>query len=196
MCGNSTVGQAANVILHKATKSNLTSTQKAILQERAFNNPASLIDKTSSLHLTAGALLLSDNFNILIVKHKTLRRWYLPGGHLESSDFSAYHGALRELREETGISDLRNHEFGSEVPEPAPVYVDFHEIPATSSMPVHHHINLIFAFRTNECRISPKVDEVDEVAWKHSSSFDLKHMTYLEDVVRRLRNVNLLTGRL
>lgn len=51
--------------------------------------------------LTATAFCLHDS-KILLVKHKKLKIWLAPGGHLETHELP-HQAALRELDEETGI---------------------------------------------------------------------------------------------
>ncbi|MFE2674981.1 NUDIX domain-containing protein [Streptomyces hygroscopicus] len=55
-------------------------------------------------HVTAGAALLRPDGRVLTIEHRALRKWLLPGGHVEESDATLLGAALRELAEETGIS--------------------------------------------------------------------------------------------
>ncbi|MFD0393981.1 NUDIX domain-containing protein [Streptomyces nogalater] len=55
-------------------------------------------------HVTAGAALVRPDGRVLTIEHRSLRKWLLPGGHVETEDTSLRDAALRELAEETGIS--------------------------------------------------------------------------------------------
>ncbi|MFD0480487.1 NUDIX domain-containing protein [Nonomuraea thailandensis] len=48
-------------------------------------------------YVTASAAAIDDAGRVLMIRHRTLRRWLLPGGHLEPEDHSLYGAALREL---------------------------------------------------------------------------------------------------
>lgn len=50
-----------------------------------------------------GGIVFDKNTNLLIVYGKKSKKWGLPKGHIEGSE-SLYHGALREIKEETGIN--------------------------------------------------------------------------------------------
>src|SRR5580698_8081277 len=53
-------------------------------------------------HITCTALVLHpDGQRILLVHHHRLRRWLLPGGHVEASDNTLADAARREAVEET-----------------------------------------------------------------------------------------------
>lgn len=96
-------------------------------------------------HLTGSAFLLSaDDAFAWLIWHEKLQRWLQPGGHLEPEDASPWHGALRELCEETGLS-------GADVDSDGSLFdVDVHTIPARSDEPTHFHHDLRFLFRLQE----------------------------------------------
>jgi 8-oxo-dGTP pyrophosphatase MutT (NUDIX family) len=56
------------------------------------------------LHVTAGAHLVRDGAEVLLVCHKAYGELLLqPGGHLEPTDTTLVGAAVRELAEETGV---------------------------------------------------------------------------------------------
>jgi 8-oxo-dGTP pyrophosphatase MutT (NUDIX family) len=98
--------------------------------------PASLDRDHMPGHLTGSAWVLSpDGGSVLLLHHRKLDRWLQPGGHADGEgDLAAV--AVRELREETGISGV-------------PVYpeifdIDIHDIPARGDIPEHQHFDVRF----------------------------------------------------
>lgn len=149
----------------------------------------SLLDETPSPfsraqwdpgHITLSACVLSpDGVWVLLLHHTKLERWLQPGGHAEATDASGFSGALREAREESGLSSL-----GTRTPNtPAqPVDIDIHRIPARKSEPAHLHFDLryvLLADRSEEPKVSP---ESQEVRWVRVS--ELRNFTDEESVTR------------
>jgi 8-oxo-dGTP pyrophosphatase MutT (NUDIX family) len=114
-------------------------------------------------HVTASGMVLApDGARLLLVHHRRLERWLLPGGHVEPDDDTVADAARREVVEETGA-------------ELAAVAViagaDVHGIPANRAEPYHLHHDLLFAFQamSNELRVS---GESHAVAWCGAAEFD------------------------
>lgn len=58
--------------------------------------------KTIPGHITASGIVLSKDC-MLMIRHPVLGKWLQPGGHVER-DETPLHAAIREVKEETGIS--------------------------------------------------------------------------------------------
>lgn len=87
-------------------------------------------------HFTASAWVINpDCTEVLLLHHAKLDRWLQPGGHLDPTDASPAAGALREAREETGLTNLR-------LLDEAIFDVDIHTIPARGEEPQHLHYDL------------------------------------------------------
>jgi len=96
-------------------------------------------------HVTASAVVAhtsADRF--LLVFHRKLDRWLQPGGHLEDGDPSVFDAALREAREETGLSDF-SAPIGSAILD-----LDVHAIPAFGADPPHFHYDVRFLLTTGD----------------------------------------------
>jgi 8-oxo-dGTP pyrophosphatase MutT (NUDIX family) len=116
-------------------------------------------------HITATGLVLApDGASLLLVHHRRLNRWLLPGGHVEADDAEIWDSARREVVEETGAILTAN-------PIPQLAGVDVHGIPAAKGEPYHLHHDLIFHFRatSTELRVS---EESHAVAWSPAAEFD------------------------
>jgi 8-oxo-dGTP pyrophosphatase MutT (NUDIX family) len=116
-------------------------------------------------HITCTGLVLApDGGKLLIVHHRRLDRWLLPGGHVEPEDAEIWDSARREVIEETGAQLL---------PDTAPplVSMDVHGIPSNGREPYHLHHDLLFTFRAaaHEIRVS---HESKDIAWCTPVEFD------------------------
>ncbi|MEU9254475.1 NUDIX domain-containing protein [Streptomyces sp. NPDC048270] len=101
--------------------------------------------RTFPMHVTAGALLVRDGAEVLLIEHRAYGLTLQPGGHLEPTDTTLLGAALREFSEETGIDP------GQVIPVSAlPAYVEFGQVPARPVMdePEHYHLDIGYAFAT------------------------------------------------
>lgn len=114
------------------------------------------------LHVTCSAAVVNDDGRVLMIRHRALNKWLLPGGHLESSDGSLIGAALRELREETAIGKLPI------LSDEVPIDIDIHDIPASPSKgePEHYHGDLRFLFRFAGGDLAIQEEEVTACVWR------------------------------
>lgn len=109
-------------------------------------------------HITCTGLVLHPSRDaFLLVHHRRLNRWLLPGGHVEAEDADIWDTARREVFEETGCS-IRSS------PQPPLVGIDVHGIPPKRGEPFHLHHDLVFGLRA----ASPEVaatEEARQVVW-------------------------------
>ena len=114
-------------------------------------------DQFAPGHITATSVVLSpDQRFVLLVHHRRLERWLLPGGHVEPDDTSLEAAARREVLEETGA-------LLSEVPAML-VGMDVHGIPPKKREPYHQHHDLIFTLRATDVVVRAS-EESREVRW-------------------------------
>ncbi|HXK06262.1 MAG TPA: NUDIX domain-containing protein [Verrucomicrobiae bacterium] len=114
-------------------------------------------------HITCTGLVLApDGERLLLVHHRRLDRWLLPGGHVEPDDATIADAARREVIEETGAA------LG---PESFFAGADVHGIPGKKHEPYHLHHDLLFHFRAlaDELRVS---EESHAVVWCSPAEFD------------------------
>jgi 8-oxo-dGTP pyrophosphatase MutT (NUDIX family) len=114
-------------------------------------------------HITCTGLVICYG-ELLLVHHRRLDRWLLPGGHVEPGDAEIWDVARREVIEETGVVLQPD-------PRPRLISVDVHGIPPGKGEPYHLHHDLLFAFRagSKEFRLS---NESRAIAWASAAEFD------------------------
>lgn len=122
-----------------------------------------LFHRQSAAHFTASAWVVSpDRDRVLMAYHKLYGSWAWLGGHADGErDLLA--AALREVREESGLTDAR------------PVSPDIYslEILAVNGhekkgvyVPSHLHLNVTYLLEADPAApIRPKPDENTRVAW-------------------------------
>jgi 8-oxo-dGTP pyrophosphatase MutT (NUDIX family) len=113
-------------------------------------------------HITCSGLVVApDARRILIVHHRRLGRWLIPGGHVEPSDETIDAAAAREVLEETGIS-VANGQFAG---------ADVHGIPGKGHEPYHLHHDLLLRFQAQTEALTCS-DESHSVAWCTRAELD------------------------
>jgi 8-oxo-dGTP pyrophosphatase MutT (NUDIX family) len=129
-------------------------------------------------HLTASAWIVSeDRSAVLLVRHRKLGRWLQPGGHADGdADLAAV--ALREAREETGLTRLV-------AADPLPFDVDVHEIPAHGIEPAHLHYDVRFVIVAAREEVPCASSESTAIAWVQAER--LEDVTTDESVLRMHR---------
>ncbi|MEU7159195.1 NUDIX domain-containing protein [Streptomyces chrestomyceticus] len=119
--------------------------------------------RTFPMHVTAGALLVRGDAEVLMVAHRAYGIILQPGGHLEPTDDTLIDAALRELAEETGVDP------GAVVPaSPSPVYIEYGRVPARPEKrePEHYHLDFGYAFTTSRAEVGRiQESEVTGAAW-------------------------------
>jgi len=105
-------------------------------------------------HWTASVFVFGkhmDGWKIVLIHHRKLGKWMIPGGHLEEHE-NPQEAAIREAREETGL-DIKLHSFRTNTgytnfPDVKtvllPEYIIEEIIPAYGDEPEHIHIDCLY----------------------------------------------------
>jgi len=123
-------------------------------------------------HITCSGLVFAPDGNrILLVHHRRLDRWLLPGGHVEPEDPEIWDAARREVVEETGAILVPGTSCT------ALVSLDVHGIPANPNRrePYHLHHDLTFSFQaiSDEFCVT---EESRAVMWCAPGEFDRRQL--------------------
>ncbi len=130
-------------------------------------------------HLTGSAWVVDESSSrVLLLHHGKLKRWLQPGGHADG-EFDLASVALRETREESGLTRL------SLVNE-AIFDIDIHQIPSRGSEPAHLHFDVRYLVRADSSEQLVLSHESRDLAWIEVEQ--LQQYTTEESVLRMARN--------
>jgi 8-oxo-dGTP pyrophosphatase MutT (NUDIX family) len=135
-------------------------------------------------HVTcSGMVIAPDGTRVLVVHHRRLARWLLPGGHVEPGDATISDAARREVTEETGAALASGAVLAG---------ADVHGIPGKGREPYHLHHDLLFRFQAlaEGFQVS---EESHAVAWCSPAEFERYGIP--ENVKRAYGRYRKETGR-
>lgn len=126
---------------HRAADALEEQHRRAFLELLALPGDTSARSHFAPGHVTASVYVVDPaTATLLLHHHRRLDRWLQMGGHLEPGE-TPQEAALREGREESGLSDLR-------LVTDAIVDLDVHFIPAAKGEPGHHHYDVRYIATT------------------------------------------------
>jgi 8-oxo-dGTP pyrophosphatase MutT (NUDIX family) len=142
-------------------------------------------------HITATALLINKDEEMLFVIHAVFNRLLPPGGHVESGDESLLHSSMREAEEETGITaeDIEYLPADPTFPE-LPFDINSHPIPEhpKKKEPPHVHHDFRYVFRyTGTGNIVPDKDETKGAKW--IGIHELENVSDISAVNEKLKQI-------
>src|SRR5580658_1038749 len=106
-----------------------------------------LWSRSVPFHVTASALIVHPaSGRVLLRWHQRQRAWLQVGGHADPGEDDPLAIALREAREETGLTDLRQW---PDRPGPALRHLVIVPVPAGRGEPAHEHADVRFVLATN-----------------------------------------------
>lgn len=155
--------------------------------ELARANPNILWSNCEAGHITGSALVIDAACQrVLLNHHKKFDRWMQFGGH---PDFETepWRVALREAREETGLTDLVFvYPAGQNATEPPrPFDVDAHLIAARGERPQHLHLDMRYLLVTRSPHLARATHESNAIQWFEMD--DALAMPLEPNVLRMLR---------
>jgi 8-oxo-dGTP pyrophosphatase MutT (NUDIX family) len=109
-------------------------------------------------HVTGSAWIVNGSrTRCLLTHHRKLERWLQLGGHADGQT-DALDVAMREAREESGLTSLR-------VVSDGIFDCDVHPIPARKAEPEHFHYDVRFLFEADDDEPLVVSEESKELAW-------------------------------
>jgi 8-oxo-dGTP pyrophosphatase MutT (NUDIX family) len=109
-------------------------------------------------HITGSSWIIDQsNQHVLLTHHAKLNRWLQPGGHADG-DENILDVAMKEAREETGLSSLS-------FLMPSIFDLDIHSIPERQGFPEHDHYDIRIVFRAHKDESFRVSEESHDLAW-------------------------------
>jgi 8-oxo-dGTP pyrophosphatase MutT (NUDIX family) len=131
---------------------------RALFLDHVEAHPGAMLRECHPDHLTASVIIFSaDHRSVLLTLHRRARLWLQTGGHCEPSDTTLAEAALREGREESGITEL--------VIDPVPVLLSRHEVPFCGPVQPAHHLDVEYVAVAPAGATVVISDESDDLAW-------------------------------
>ena len=136
-------------------------------------------------HLTGSAWIVDPaSERVVLTHHRKLNRWLQLGGHVDG-ETDLLGVALREAREESGLTRLRPL-------ATVPFDVDCHRIPERGAVPEHWHFDLRFAIEADPTEPLVVSDESHAVAWV--ALVEVARLNPSESMLRMVRKTRRATA--
>ena len=115
-------------------------------------------------HFTATGIVFNSQNEVLMIRHKKLKVWLPPGGHIDENELPD-NAVLREILEETGIKatliqNKKNLDLPYELTLPFVILLEDIERDGT-----HNHIDMIYLCKALGDELKPQESEVDGIGW-------------------------------
>lgn len=138
-------------------------TDKTLILEWIRNNENAFSRENTVAHITASAWVVNkDRSKVLMAYHNIYNSWSWLGGHADG-ETELLSVAIREVKEEAGISDVRP--VSEEIFSLESLTVDGH-VKKGKYVSSHLHLNVTYLLEADsEEKVSVKEDENSGVAW-------------------------------
>ena len=141
-----------------------------------------LLRSNETAHFTASAWVVNhDRSKVLLIHHNIYNAWTWTGGHAGGED-NLLQTALREVREETGLNNIKPVSKGIFSIEIIPVSG---HIKSGSYVSSHLHLNVTYLVQADENEIPRiKEDENSDIGWFEPQKLDsLSDEKWMKEVV-------------
>jgi 8-oxo-dGTP pyrophosphatase MutT (NUDIX family) len=143
-------------------------------------------------HVTASALIINSNNEILVIFHNKLQKYLQPGGHVEVGDIYLEDSARREVLEETGISNIELHKWCLD--NKCPILVDTHIIPENikKNESEHSHHDFMFVYKVDSSDVILDENEVSDYKWVSFEDVMSGTDSNVARALKKMKNLDIL----
>ena len=118
-------------------------------------------------HIVASGLVYSKSEKkFLLLYHNDMNIYIYPGGHIDSNDVNPLEAAIREVKEETGLIDLKVINLTQD--KFIPIDIDTHTIKYNErlNLPEHYHFDFRYLFVVDKISdIKTDASELSDFKW-------------------------------
>ena len=135
------------------------------LQQQLHENQDVVSRTNSEGHVTASAMIVNQNKEVLVLFHNKLQKYLQPGGHIEEVDTYIEDSARREAQEEAGIVNAKLDSWCTD--NACPILIDTHYIPENikKNEEHHYHHDFMFVYYVDSKNIILDEQEVSDFKW-------------------------------
>lgn len=118
-------------------------------------------------HIVASWFIYAkEEAKFLVLYHKDLKMFLYPGGHIDFYDKTPLDASKREVKEETGLDDLKVLKVTND--ELVPIDIDTHIIDYNEklNLPFHYHFDFRYLFMVDRVsKINVDIKELSNFKW-------------------------------
>ena len=124
----------------------------------------------------------------LVLYHNDMKMYLYPGGHISEFDLNPLEAAKREVKEETGLFNLKLLKISDN--ELVPFDIDTHIISYNErlNLPEHYHFDIRYLFEVENIK-NVKIDEEELRDYKWISFEELKNESNFGNVILKLERI-------
>lgn len=142
-------------------------------------------------HIVAGGFVYAKCENeFLVLYHSDLEMYLYPGGHINPDDKNPLHAAKREIKEETGLDNLKQLKLSKN--ELIPIDIDTHTISYNKrlKLPEHYHFEFRYLFMINK-KEDIKIDREEMSNYKWISFEELGNDSNYGRIINKIQETLL-----
>jgi 8-oxo-dGTP pyrophosphatase MutT (NUDIX family) len=145
-------------------------------------------------HMCASGIILLPGSKILMLEHKALGIWVVPGGHYDLVDENLAATAIRETVEETGIANVTLHPWHLE--HGVPLDIDTHPIPARPEKGegAHQHFDFRYILEIADPEQTIENLRIDPNEVLSFKVMDINEVDPTSSIAPALKKLGLITG--
>ena len=154
------------------------------------NNKDNLFNrKNYNGHITASGYIYAINDNkLLLLDHKSLKKYLQPGGHVETNDKDTLCAAKREIFEETGLIDLKLVNLTDDIIVPFDINSHYIEKNEKKSEDGHFHHDFGYLFKLDSIS-DVKIDYNESNGYKWVSVELLENDEKFKTIIAKIKRL-------
>ena len=157
-----------------------------------FNNERIIDWNNFKGHIVASGLVYSKlEKKFLLLYHNDMKIYIYPGGHIDSNDINPLEAAIREVKEETGLVNIKGINLSQN--KLIPIDIDTHIIRYNErlKLPEHYHFDFRYLFIVDKIS-DVKIDESESSDFKWVDIKDLSENTNFAEIINKINKLKCL----